>query len=106
MLLAQRFVEDYADGGGQVETADFAGWHGDHQSPVAMALEQFDRQTVRLAAKKKAISRLIGNQRVGDGRMGAEAKDAGARQGHLDVFHDGVASVVDVGPVLEAGAPE
>src|SRR5581483_1211101 len=83
MQLAEPFVEDDADGGGQVEAADPAGGHWNAQRAVAAALDEPRRQAVRLAAKEQTVAGLVGDLGVRAGGMGAQAENAGAGQGGL-----------------------
>src|SRR5258708_12133071 len=57
--LAQRLVEDNADGGGQVETADCAAWHRNAHCPARVPLQHLLRQPPRLRSEQQTVARLI-----------------------------------------------
>src|SRR5207249_2129748 len=104
--LTQRFVEDDADGGSEVETADFAGRHRNRQDPIGMTLEQAGRQTFGLAAEKQAVPVVKRGARVGCGGMGAQAVHALRWNGGLEFFQRGMPHEIDMPPIVEAGTPQ
>src|SRR5437762_14386376 len=73
--LAQRLVEDNADGGGQVETADCAGWHRNAQRPARVPLQHLLGQPPRLRSEQQTVARLILHRRVRQLATGADAEE-------------------------------
>src|SRR6266702_251343 len=62
--LAQRLVEDNADGGGQVETADCAAWHRNAQRPARVPRQHLRGQPSRLRSEQQTVAWLILHRRV------------------------------------------
>ena len=73
MHLAEGFVEDNAGRGGQVETADFAGRHGDQKPAFGVTGQEFGRQAARFAAEDEAIAVAKPGLCVGKLGPGAQA---------------------------------
>lgn len=72
-VLSHGFIENDADGGGQVEAAG-GGLHGDCEALVGILCQQGGGQALGFAAEDEVIAGLKVLGPVGSGRLGGEVK--------------------------------
>ena len=98
--LAQRFIENDAGRGGEVDAAHLAAGHGNTEAALGMALKHPLRQSLRFAAEQEAITGLKGHCTVRGLGVGAETENPAISQSRLKLFQAGVQSPVHQRPEI------
>src|SRR5262245_36716288 len=106
MQLPQRLVEDYAGCGGEVQTADFRGWHGNGKGARRITFADGRRQAARFVTKKNAV--LLGELRLRVRRMLArfDADDVLGADRRLEIPESLVHAEFDSVPVVDTRSLE
>jgi len=104
--LTQSLVHGDADGGGQIQAADFAAWHRNSNRSFRIPFKQAFGQTVRFASEEQAIFVLIGDLRVRNLGMSAKAEYASIIQSRFEFRQGRMTVPLDQRPIVDTRAPQ